>query len=180
MKIRVEEEDELLSDIEKQLKERFETDVTERITHSSDAQPSRDSARVNALVLPESQRPRMPMTQDKYLVKENEDLVRWEREVRLFLRQLSPRHGHRVSGRMVYEWATGIQVADLMAAGGSTADLRKINQCLKFYFGKSYMTYIAGRKVPKAYRVPPGYYIRRHRPMTLTLYAEYASGVLYP
>jgi hypothetical protein len=42
------------------------------------------------------------------------------------------------------------------------------------------MTYIAGRKVPNAYRVKPGYYIRRHRPMTLTLWAEYMEGTLYP
>jgi hypothetical protein len=40
------------------------------------------------------------------------------------------------------------------------------------------MTYIAGRKVPKAYTVRPGYYIKRHRPMTLTLYAEFVEGTL--
>jgi len=28
--------------------------------------------------------------------------------------------------------------------------------------------------------VPKGWYVRRHRPMTLTLYAEYAEGSLYP
>jgi hypothetical protein len=68
-----------------------------------------------------------------------------------------------------------------MAEGGSAqADLRKINKVLRFYFGKPYMTYIMGRKVPNAYRVKPGWYVRRHRPMTLTLYAEYAEGVLYP
>ena len=51
---------------------------------------------------------------------------------------------------------------------------------LRFYFGKPYMTYICGRKVPNAYRVKPGYYITRHRPMTLTLYAEFCEGVLRP
>ena len=123
----------------------------------------------------------MPFTQDKYLVKENPHLVQWEREVRKFLRKLSPEHGHRVAAVMIYEWATGIKVADLMAEGGSAqSDLRKINKILRHYFGKSYMTYIAGRKIPNAFRVRPGYLIRRHRPMTLTLYAEYCEGSLYP
>lgn len=123
----------------------------------------------------------MPLTKDKYLVRENPQLVEWERETRKFLRQLSPEHGHRISAVMVYEWATGINIAELMEAGGSAAqDLRKINKCLKFYFGKSYMTYILGRKVPNAYRVNPGWYVKRHRPMTLTLYAEYLGKTLNP
>jgi hypothetical protein len=123
----------------------------------------------------------MPLTKDKYLVKENPHLVQWEREVRKFLRNLSPNHGHRVAAVMIYEWATGIKVAELMAAGGSAqADLRKINQVLRHHFGKPYMTYIAGRKVPNAFRVPPGWYVRRHRPLTLTLWAEYQAGTLYP
>jgi len=121
----------------------------------------------------------MPLTQDKYLVRENPQLVTWERETRVFLRQLSPAHGHRVSAVMVYEWATGINVADLMRQGGTASpDLRKINQILRFYFGKSYSTYIANKKVAKAYRVPEGYYIKRHRPMTLTLWTEYSNNVL--
>lgn len=131
----------------------------------------------------------MPLTKEKFLVKENPHLVAWEREVRKFLRNLSPDHGHRVSAVMIYEWATGIKVADLHNAPKTehkgphstwNGDLRKINRILKWYFGKSYMTWICGRKVANAYRVPPGYYIRRHRPMTLTLWAEYTSGVLYP
>lgn len=123
----------------------------------------------------------MPFTKDKFLVRENPQLVQWERETRRFLRNLSPQHGHRVAAVMIYEWATGIQVAELMAAGGSAAaDLRKINQVLRFYFDKPYMTYICGRKIPQAFRVKPGYYITRHRPMTLTLYAEYCEGVLKP
>lgn len=124
----------------------------------------------------------MPLTKDKYIVRENEALVQWERETRKFLRNLSVRHGHRVAAVMIYEWATGIDIKELMEEGGSAApDLRKINEILRFYFGdKSYMTYIAGRKVPKCFRVPPGWYIRRHRPMTLTLWAEYQQGTLYP
>lgn len=123
----------------------------------------------------------MPLTKSKYLVKENPHLVQWERITREFLRELSPEHEHRVSAVMIYEWATNIRVADLMAAGGSAnADLRHLNKILRFYFGKPYSTYICGRKVPRAYRIKGGYYIRRHRPMTLTLWAEYGEGVLYP
>ena len=55
-----------------------------------------------------------------------------------------------------------------------------IHKILKYYFDKPYMTYIMGRKVNKAYKVRPGYYIKRHRPMTLTLYAEYCEGTLNP
>lgn len=123
----------------------------------------------------------MPLTKDKFMVKENPQLVQWEREVRKFLRNLTPRHGHRVSSAMIYEWATGIRIADLMAQGGSAnRDLRKINEIMRFYFDKPYSTYIAGRKVPNCYRVRPGYYIKRHRPMTLTLWVEWQEGTLYP
>lgn len=123
----------------------------------------------------------MPLTKDKYLVRENPALIAWERETRKFLRQLSPEHGHRVSAVMVYEWATGTSVAELMKSGGSAnGHLRMINRCLTHYYGKPFMTYILGRKVPRAYRVPPGYYITRHRPMTLTLWVEYSEGVLRP
>ena len=131
----------------------------------------------------------MPFTKDKYIIRENPHLVQWEREVRKFLRNLSPEHGHRVSAVMIYEWATGIQITEIMEAnekkerpGVQTwrSDLRKINKLLGHYFGKPYTTYIMGRKVKRAYRVRPGYYIRRHRPLTLTLYAEYVEGTLYP
>ena len=82
---------------------------------------------------------------------------------------------------MIWEWVTGQSMAELVAGGGSAnADLRKLNQILRFYFGTSRMTYIMGRKVPKCYDVKPGYLIKRHRPMTLTLYAEYSEGTLNP
>lgn len=123
----------------------------------------------------------MPETKDKYLVRENPHLVEWEREVRKFLRNLSPQHGHRVSAAMVYEWATGIKVAELYERGGNAnTHLRKINKILTYYFDKPYMTYILGQKVPKCYRVPPGWYVTRHRPMTLTLFHEYSTGTLKP
>jgi hypothetical protein len=175
------EGEDLLSEVEGILKKRFEKGSADKHRVPSTARDAGGSARVDQLVLPDSQRAKMPLTKDKYLVKENPHLVQWEREVRKFLRNLSPQHGHRVAAVMIYEWATGIRVADLMKEGGSAqSDLRKINQCLRFYFGKPYMTYICGRKVPTAYRVRPGYYIKRHRPMTLQLWAEYMEGSLNP
>src|SRR5690606_8179880 len=103
---------------------------------------------------------------------------------RKFLRYLSPNHEHRVSAVGIYEWATGLQIKDLMQLeregmkaerGVATwrSDLRKLNKILEFYFGKPYMTWIAGRKVAKAYKVRKGYYIYRHRPMTLTLWVDW-------
>ena len=166
------------AEIEAELQARFSKDARSSRVPSNALKPAQPEKA--ALFLPEAERGRMPFTKDKYLVKENPTIVAWEREVRKFLRQLSPLHGHRVSAAMVYEWATGIKVSDLVAEGGSTTDLKRINRILRFYFGKPYMTWICGRKVPNAYRVNPGYYIKRHRPMTLTLYAEYSEGVLNP
>lgn len=171
----------LLTEVEELLKKKFDKGEASKNRVPSTARGAEASARLDQLVLPDNERARMPLTKDKYLVRENPHQVAWEREVRKFLRNLTPQHGHRVAAVMVYEWATGIRVADLMAQGGSAGpDLRKINKALEFYFGKPYMTYIAGRKVPKAYRVPEGWYVRRHRPMTLTLWAEYQEGSLYP
>lgn len=171
----------LLTDVEESLKERFDKGTADKSLVPSTARGSAGSSRLDQLVLPDAQRSKMPLTKDKYLIKENPHLVQWERETRKFLRNLSPRHGHRVAAVMIYEWATGIQVAELMASGGSAqADLRKINQALRHYFGKPYMTYIAGRKITNAYRVRPGYLIKRHRPLTLTLWAEYVGGTLNP
>lgn len=175
-------DDGLLSDVEALLQKRFKTDgpKTNRPLPSNANEP-KASERIQQLVLPVEERGRMPYTKDKYLVKENPHLVEWERVTRQFLRELSPSHEHRVSAIMVYEWATGINVQQLIAEGGNPRpDLMKINKILRFYFGKPYMTYIMGRKVPNCYRVKPGYYIKRHRPQTLTLYAEYAEGVLNP
>lgn len=176
-----EPKDSLLSEVEALLRGRFDKEIADKTRVPSTARASAASARIDQLVLPDGERQKMPFTKDKFLVKENPQMVQWERETRKFLRHLSPEHGHRVAAVMIYEWATGIRVAELMARGGSAgADLRKINAVLRFYFGKPYMTYIVGRKVPSAYRVRPGYYIKRHRPCTLTLYAEYCEGTLNP
>lgn len=178
----------LLTETEEALKKRFEKVEADKRRLPSVAVNAPAAERLDQLVLPDHMRAKMPLTKDKYLVKENPHLVAWEREVRKFLRHLSPEHGHRIAAAMIYEWATGVQVKDLMESKEELpsgrqnwrTDLRKISKCLEFYFGKPYMTWICGRKVPNAYRVKPGYYIKRHRPMTLTLWAEYQEGVLNP
>lgn len=181
----------LISETEEILRKRFLEGEVSSTALPSDAAPVRASARIESLILPDDKRGKMPLTKSKYIVRENPHLVQWERETRKFLRKLSPDHEHRISAVMIYEWATGIRVADIVlmekrkTAPGVAhttwrGDLRKINKILKFYFGDPYMTWIAGRKVPKAYKVRGGYLITRHRPMTLTLWAEYMDGVLYP
>jgi len=171
----------LLTGVEAALKKRFNKEEASRQRVPSSARAAASSERVDQLVLPDEMRAKMPFTKDKYIVRENPQLVQWERETRKFLRQLSTAHGHRVSAVMIYEWCTGIRVADLVKEGGTAnSDLRKINAILRYYFGKSYSTYIMGRKVPNAYKVRKGYFIRRHRPWTLTLYAEYCEKTLYP
>ena len=68
-----------------------------------------------------------------------------------------------------------------MAAGGSASpDLKVINKILSFYFGNSYSTWIGNKKVGKCYRIPDGWYVRRHRPMTLSLWIEHREGTLNP
>lgn len=169
----------LLSEVEEILKEKFDVGESSRVP--STAQPAEASARLGQLVLPKEARPRMPLTQDKWVIKEDPHLVEWERITRQFLRELSPAHGHRISAVMVYEWATGIKVKELQESGGSASpDLRKISKVLRHHFDKPYSTYIAGRKVANAYRVPQGWLVKRHRPMTITLYAEYQEGTLNP
>lgn len=177
-------EKDLLSEVEQALRERFKEEGPKGTRVPSTSRGVRE-ARLDQLLLPDDERPKMPFTKEKYLIRENPQRVQWERELRKFLRKLSPEHEHRVAAVHVFEWATGLRIAELMQleqAGerGKTswrADLRKINVLLKEYFGDPYMTYIMGRKVAKAYRIPKGWYVYRHRPKTLTLYAEYADGV---
>ena len=173
------------SDLEKQheierfLQSRFNKSAQPRVSGDSRAAPRGVRSELDHLILGDKERARLPETKDKYLVRENPNLVQWERETRKFLRKLNPAHGNRVSAGMVYEWATGINITELYARGGSAAShLRNINTVLLHYFDKPYMTYILGRKVPKAYRVPPGWYVTRHRPMTLTLFHEWSTKTL--
>ena len=147
----------------------------------SNAAPPPESDRLTQLFAPVEERGRMPLTKERYVVRDNPHKVAWERQVRMFLRllPLDPGRGHRISAVMIYEWATNRLVKDVIDAGGSVSpDLRKINEILRFYFGKSYTTWILGRKVPNAYKVPPMWRVKRHRPMTLTLWNEYTEGTL--
>lgn len=183
------EKKDLLSEVEKVLKQRYGVEGTPPpAAVPSTAQRQTRATRVDQLLLPDRERTKMPLTKEQYLIRENPQLVQWEREARKFLRWLSPQHEHRVAAVMIYEWATGLKIVDLMELeragmkaerGVATwrADLRKLNKVLEFYFGKPYMTWIAGRKVSKAYKVKKGYYIYRHRPMTLTLWVDWKAGV---
>lgn len=173
-----------LSKAERALKERFERGEKTVMRVPSTARAPQ-ATRVDQLLLPDEERGRIPFTKGEFIKRENPQRVQWERELRKFLRKLSPEHEHRIAAVHVYEWATGLAIADLMAeekAGQPgraswRSDLRKLNTLLREYFGKPYMTWIMGRKVPNAYRVPKGWYVYRHRPKTLTLYAEWADGV---
>lgn len=174
----------LLSETERNLKERFEKGEKQVKRVPSTARAPR-ATRVDQLLLPDKERGKMPFTKDEFLKRENPQRIQWERELRKFLRKLSPEHEHRIAAVHVYEWATGLSIAGLMEEerqgekGRATwrGDLRKLNALLTEYFGKPYMTWIMGRKIPKAYRVPKGWYVYRHRPKTLALYAEWADGV---
>jgi len=176
-----------LSEAEETLRKRFLEEGGQR------PQPPMSVAgrqsRVEMLVVPDEVRGKMPLTKSKYIVRENPHLIQWEREVRKFLRRLSPDHEHRISAVMIYEWATGIRITELMELEKASpkknhttwrADLRKLNKILAYYFGKPYSTWIAGKKVPKAYRVKQNFLITRKRPMSLTLWTEFTSGVLTP
>lgn len=181
-------ESSLLSEVEKKLRERYQGEEAEAVPTAvpSTAQRPARATRVDQLLLPDEERKKMPLTKEQFLKKEDQQLVTWERETRKFLRHLSPEHEHRVAAVMIYEWATGLPITEHMRLeqeqgreqGRSTwrADIRKINKVLVYYFGKPYMTWIAGRKVNKAYKVRKGYYIYRHRPMTLTLWVDWTGG----
>lgn len=174
-----------LTEKEQELRDKFEKSAANRVPSNATL---KHSERLENLVLPPEERGKMPLTKEQYVIAENPHLIAWEREVRKFLVKLPPKHGHRVSAPMIYEWATGISVKKAMEARNEDgdpltyvrADLRKINEILRYYFGKPYMTTIASRKVPNCYRIRPGYYIRRHRPKTMALWVEYTEGSLYP
>jgi hypothetical protein len=173
-------ENDLLSDVEKALREKFGTEGS-YLRVQSTAQDVAPSERVGQLVVPKGERGPMPFTKDKYIVREDPQLVAWERVTREFLRELGLATGHRISAVMIFEWATQLSVKDLKDAGEPpNSELRKLNKILRFYFGKSYTTYIMNKKVANCYRVREGYRIKRHRPMTMELLAEYYEGTLNP
>jgi hypothetical protein len=170
-------DDDLLTEVEKKLKAKFErSDVRGLPSNSTAVAPS---PRVNSLLLNDEERSKMPITADKFVVRENPLKVAWEREVRKFGRQLNMETGHRISASMIYEWATGVSVKEYIELEGkSPIDLRVINIFLRHYFGASYTTYIAGHKVPNCYRVKPGHRMKRRVPLMMTLRAEFYAGTL--
>ena len=87
----------LLTATEEELKQRFEKKVADKRRLPSVAADAPASERIDQLVLPDDMRAKMPVTKDKYLVRENPHLVQWERECRKFLRRLVA--GPRTSGR---------------------------------------------------------------------------------
>lgn len=181
-----------LSDIERELQARHNPSVRRQFT--STALAPRASDYVEDLALPVESRGRMPLTQEKYVIAENPQRVTWEREVRQALATLSDKTAHRITAPMIYEWATGISIADLIEAeglqdasprgggqnGSANAHLRHINWVLAEYFGKPYKTKIAGREVGKAYKVRKGFRVKLKRPANLTLWPEWENGTLNP
>jgi len=149
---------------------------------------------VEALVLPDDERARLPFTRADFVIKEDPRRVQWEREVRKFLSGLSRNKGHKVTGPMIYEWATGVSLIELAKEegtldadgrgggrwGSANVHLRHINAILVDYFGKPYKTTILGRHVGKAYTVRPHFNVRHKKPACLTLWPEWEEGTLQP
>src|SRR5690606_3928144 len=93
-----------LSDLERALKEQFNPQNLERFVSTTPEVPS--SEYVQELVQEPNTRGRMPITREDYIGAENPARVEWEKEVRIFLRNLNYHYGHRVSAKMIYEWST--------------------------------------------------------------------------
>lgn len=180
------------SELEQMLQAQFDPNNTLRF--ASNAEPLAEAHVVKNLLLDDNSRGRLPLTRDSFVVNEDPARVEWERQVRKFLARLNGDFGHRITAVMIYEWATGIRVADLAASdeaqssdsrnvrmyGSALAHLRKINWVLKEYFGTPYKTTIMGRSVGKAYIVRPAFHVRRKKPANLTLWPEYDEGTLNP
>lgn len=186
--------DKEMSDLEKQLQARFNKDATQRF--SSTAAKISESEYVKELVLDEEDRGPIPFTKEELMISENPLRVEWEREVRKFLKLLSSKSSHRITAPMIYEWATGIKIADLQAAdqeakeqgieqektnmGQLNVHLRHLNWILRAYFGKPYKTKILGRDVGRAYIVRVEFKVGRKKPACMTLWPEWEEGTLSP
>lgn len=182
--------DQDLSDVERALQAKYDPNVNKPF--QSTAVDPKSSEYVKALALPRDKRGQMPLTQEKFVISEDPVRVEWERELRIFLDALVSRNGHRISAPMVFEWVTGISIKELAEIegvanadgrgggrnGSANSHLRHLNYLMKAYFGNSYKTTIAGRSVGKAYTVPPGFRVKRQRPVCLTLWPEYENGTL--
>jgi len=187
-----------VSDLEKQLQAQFDPAHLRRF--SSTATDAAKSEYVQELVLPDDKRGMMPYTKSDLVISENPLRVEWEKEVRKFLGRLSTHTSHRVTAPMIYEWATGIKIADILAAdqakeqlteptpgtkaqteqGKLNVHLRAINFVLGAYFGKPYKTKIMGREVGRAYTVRAEFRVKLKKPANMTLWPEWAEGTLEP
>lgn len=178
--------------LHKELQEQFNPDNLRRFTSTStEVDRATD---VEELMLSDERRGKIPFTRSDYVVYEDPRRVTWEREVRKFLSKLNDDYGHKITGAMVYEWATGVSLVELAAAegvdpeqwrggarwGSANVHLRHINAILLNYFGKPYKTTIMGRHVGRAYTVRPAFRVRRKQPMSVTLLAEWYEGTLEP
>jgi len=180
------------SDIERELQARFNPGNMDRF--SSTAQEVAKADYVEALVLPEESRGRMPYSRADLIIEENPARVEWERQLRKFLAKLNSDFGHRITAPMVYEWTTGIKITELAEAegvdpknwhggarnGSANMHLRHLNALLFAYFGKPYKTTIMGRQVGKAYTVRPSFRVKNKKPVSLTLWPEWDEGTLKP
>lgn len=179
------------SDLEKELQQRFNPDNLNRF--NSRAQEVTESELVKALVLPPESRGRLPYSREDFVIEENPARVEWERQVRIFLSRLNTTdHGHRVTAPDIYEWTTGIKIADLAEAegvadkdargggnaGSANMHLRHINAILREYFGQPYKTTILGRPVGKAYKVRKSFRVKLKKPACLTLLPDWENGTL--
>lgn len=130
-------------------------------------------------ILPESER-LMPIARDRILVKEDQDIVAWERLLRQFLHRLATGRAHRTSAVLVWEWATGLDVREEWKkknSGVYARDLRILNTLLRAYFGDSRISFIDGRKFNKVYDVSASFYLDRKAPHCLSLYLEWKQGL---
>lgn len=179
--------------LHERLKEIYNPEKLERRFTSTVAEPTA-SEEVDDLLVDDEARARMPFTRADYVIKEDPARVKWEREVRKFLGQLPRSRGHKVTGPMIFEWATGKSLKQIMEEegtenadgrgggkwGSANRHLRHINAILFAYFGKPYKTTILGRHVGKAYTVRPWFNIKLKQPACLTLLPEWKEGSLKP
>jgi len=162
---------------------------------ASTAGQAKTADAVTDIIIPRSQRGRMPLSREDFAVAENPALVEWEREVRWYIRNLRPStrvKGHKINAVMIFETVTGKTIREIQeeeqvdkdnwrggaANGSANMHLRHINKILKEYFGEPRKTTILGRPVGKAYDVHKGFRIYRKKPYCIQLWPEFEAGVL--
>ena len=120
------------------------------------------------------------ISRDKIFITIDEDLEEWERQTRAYLYLLAKGRKHSTSAALIWEWATGLSVAEEYRKGNSkiyNRDLRRINTILRSYFGDPYATFIDGRKFPRAYRISQWFNVDRKAPFCASLMLLWKDGV---